>query len=104
MFFLQNILRYISPSSYLESGLTTGNRYYDGSVVIVTFIMKQLEPFWNWRICCLDLLDKNKTTFTVHIEYHLIRSAMRNKNTQLPHNTQEGDEGLPDQAAPLHYL
>ena len=58
MFFLQNFLRYISPSSYLESGLTTGNRYGDGSVVIVTFIMKQLEQFWNKRICCLDLLAK----------------------------------------------
>jgi len=43
-------------------------------------------------------------TLTVHFEYHLIRSAMRNKNTQLPHNTQEGDEGIPDQAAPLHFL
>ena len=58
MYSLQCILRYISSSSYLESDLTTGNRYGDGSVVIVTFIMKQLEQFWNKRICCLDLLAK----------------------------------------------
>ena len=73
MFFLQNILRYISSSSYLESGLTTGNRYYEGSVVIVTFIMKQQEPFWNRRICCLDLLDKKPrlSRFTLNIIYTL---------------------------------